>query len=520
MKSRQHLSILFYLNRKKATRKGIPIYIRLTIDGEESELSLGKKVRTGYEWDNEKKRVTGDGDDAIEINTAIADARKEINSHFTVLCAAYDNVTPEMLKASYKPKAAECRSKHTMEEYLSFSKRLNDLITDYLQYLKNVRDEESNEEQRGKWEWLAVIGAHGLIIKERIEAAVEAGNNFFDDKLFRKTLLVSIDESLLHLLRNVQGEKRSFQTLRRWRVTKNKLFAFCRHRYKRDDLFLDEVRYPLADQLYTYLTLDDDLAHNSAMKHIKNTKQIFDRVVTLEWIPSNPIKQYKCTYIDPDREALTMHHITTLVNHKFKSEKLETVRDCFIFACFTGYAYQDLRRLGPEHIITGVDGKKWLSLNRGKTDVNEAVPMLPIVEAIVEKYRKNKLCTRRKKLLPIASNQKFNDYIQEVVKECGFEIYITSHYARHTFATTIALENDVPLEVVQALLGLKNIATARVYAKTKRTAVSRNMQRIEELLFDGNGELKELAKQQSTKKPLAPQVAGLRIAYVNGNSCL
>lgn len=516
MKARQHLSILFYLNRKKARRKGIPIYIRLTIDGKDCEISLGKKVGPKDEWDNEKKAVLGDSTNAREINSSIADAIKDITAHFTVLSTSHDKVTPEMVKASYKPITTECQPSYDKEKYLRFSESLDELITEFLQHLKDVRDEENNEEQRRKWERLAIIGAHGLIIKERIEAKVDAGNQFFDDKLCRKTMLVAIDECLLGLLRNVQGDKRSFQTLRRWRVTKNKLFAFCKHRYKKSDLFLDEVGFPIAGHLYTYLTLDDVLANNSAMKHIKNIKQIFDRVVTLGWIPNNPIKQYKCTYIDPDREALTMHHIITLVNHKFESERLETARDCFIFGCFTGYAYQDLRRLRIEHIIIGVDGRPWLSLNRGKSDVNEAVPILPIIQALIDKYKGR----RRKTLLPMISNQKFNDYIKEMVQDCGFEIYITSHFARHTFATTIALENDVPLEVVQALLGLKSIATAKVYAKTKRTAVSRNMQRVEAALFDANGQLKGLDLQLHAEQGVTEKATGLRVAYLNGNSCL
>lgn len=233
MKSKQNLFILFYLNRKKATRKGLPIYIRLAIDGEECELSLGKKVRSGNEWHNETKQVKGDSDDVKEINASIISARKEITSYFTVLCTAHEKITPEMVKTSYKPATIDRQPKYNREAYLQFSEKFDDLTTDYLQHLKDVRDEENNPEQRRKWERLSVIGTHGLIIKERIEKVVEEGNKFFDNKHFRKTMRIAIDESLLHLLRNVQGENRSFQALPRWRVTKNKLFAFCRQRHKK-----------------------------------------------------------------------------------------------------------------------------------------------------------------------------------------------------------------------------------------------------------------------------------------------
>jgi site-specific recombinase XerD len=107
----------------------------------------------------------------------------------------------------------------------------------------------------------------------------------------------------------------------------------------------------------------------------------------------------------------------------------------FIFACFTGYASQDLFALAPEHIIIGMDGKKWLQFNRGKTGQKEDVPVLRIAETIINKYKEYPKCIRNGKLMPVVCNQKFNDYLKKIKEACGTNRELTTHVARHTFAT-------------------------------------------------------------------------------------
>src|ERR1700761_6338486 len=115
--------------------------------------------------------------------------------------------------------------------------------------------------------------------------------------------------------------------------------------------------------------------------------------------------------------------------------------------------------LGPGNIITGIDGKKWIAKNREKTDEKEDVPLLPIPELILQKYKNHPYCVRKGRLLPVKSNQKYNDYLKEISALCGIKRDLTSHIARHTFATTVTLENDVPLPTIQKMLGHRSINT-------------------------------------------------------------
>ena len=137
-----------------------------------------------------------------------------------------------------------------------------------------------------------------------------------------------------------------------------------------------------------------------------------------------------------------------------------------------------------KHII---NGKLWITKDRKKTGVEETVPLLPIALAIIEKYKTHPHCVNENKLLPVNSNVRYNAYIKEVANICGIKKELTTHTARHTFATTVLLENDVPIETVGKLLGHKDLRSTQIYAKITKRKVSNNMKALEEKIFNSNG---------------------------------
>jgi len=159
----------------------------------------------------------------------------------------------------------------------------------------------------------------------------------------------------------------------------------------------------------------------------------------------------------------------------FAIERLNQVKDIFIFSCFTGLAYSDVKKMNYKNIVTGIDGKKWLFINRTKTDTASSVPLLPVALVILDKYKEHPLCRSQKKLLPVLSNQKMNSYLKEIADVCKIEKGLTFHTARHTFATTVTLNNDVPIESVSKMLGHKNICTTQHYAKVSDRKIGRDM---------------------------------------------
>ena len=152
-----------------------------------------------------------------------------------------------------------------------------------------------------------------------------------------------------------------------------------------------------------------------------------------------------------ERECLTETELDAVAAKQFPTQRLEQVRDIFLF-CFTGLAYSDVKKLSKDHIIMGIDGEEWIRINRTKTDTRSSIPLLPIPAGIIEKYAKNPKCQADKRLLPVLTNQKMKGYLKEIANLCGITKNITSHLARHTFATTVTLTNGVPLESVSKML--------------------------------------------------------------------
>jgi integrase len=139
--------------------------------------------------------------------------------------------------------------------------------------------------------------------------------------------------------------------------------------------------------------------------------------------------------------------------------------------CYTGYAYEDAFGLGSENIFIGMDGQRWITKDRQKTEQAECVPLLPVPLEIIYRYRNHPHCVTANKLLPVRSNQRFNGYLKEIADICGINKELTTHTARHTFATTVTLENDVPIETVSKMLGHRSIKTTQRYAKVTRKTV-------------------------------------------------
>ena len=163
--------------------------------------------------------------------------------------------------------------------------------------------------------------------------------------------------------------------------------------------------------------------------------------------------------------SLSEGEIQSIINKDFKTDRLSLVRDIFLFSCFTGLAYIDVKNLTKSHISIGIDGEKWIFTHRQKTETASKIPILPVTQMIIDKYEDHPQSCNQDKLLPVLSNQKMNAYLKEIATVCEIEKELTFHIARHTFATTVTLTNGVPIESVSKMLGHKNIRTTQHYAK-------------------------------------------------------
>lgn len=407
MLNKQKIRIVKRLDLQRIKDGQAPIYIRIFVDGQKTEIFSNQSVPEAH-WDKRKQEV----------------------------------------KRSYQR---------------------GDLINSYLRNLVSDIENEFYE-----------LRARGLKI-----TAAELKNKILgiEDKPLEKTISDAFDYHNTKMGEQVRIGAVVQKTHVRYIITRNKVMAFIKHQYKKDNMPLPEMRLRFVTEFEHYLLTIDKLQSNTAHKYIKNLKKIMNMAVGLDWIPSNPFNQFKCSYSNPEREILNQDEINLIINKKLHAPRLEEVRDVFIFCCYTGFAYSDVYEFRQNAVMKGLDSNLWLSTLRQKTGTKESVPLLPVALQIIEKYSNHEYCTKYDKLLPVNSNQRYNAYLKEIADICGINKKLTSYIARHTFATTVTLANGVPIETVSAMLGHNSIRTTQIYAKVVEQKVSDDMQKLREKLF-------------------------------------
>jgi site-specific recombinase XerD len=398
MKVSQELSILFWLRHKnKSSENKASIMVRLTLDGERTDFSLGYQVDP-QKFDSKSGSILSKSAEAIEINRQILRVKVDLIHHYNRLKDRGNTVTPAMVRNSYLGVGME-----------------------------------------------------------------------------KRTLLQVIDFHNEKFIEKVEKGKRSGGTLKKWKATRDKLVSYMKHVHKLPDIPLDRIEHAFAEDFFDYLTLTLGLQDNSAMKYLKNTKQIMKMAVQRKWVQRNTLEDYACSYVNPERDILDIGELSLLFSKKIPIPRLEEAKDAYLFMALTGYAYKDALLLTPDNVVKFFDGEDWIVKNREKTWCRENVPLLPLAKEILSKYREHPYCVAHNCLLPIRSNQRFNGYLKEIADLCGIRKNLTTHTARHTFATTVTLANGVPLETVSAMLGHKSIRTTQIYAKIVASKVSMDM---------------------------------------------
>lgn len=289
-------------------------------------------------------------------------------------------------------------------------------------------------------------------------------------------MLLEIFQEHNDKVKSLIGKDFAAGTAERYRTCKKHVAAFIKQKYKKNDIPVQDVDHKFITGLEYYLKTSRKCAHNSTIKYITNFKKIIRIAHANDWIDKDPFLHWKAKLKIVDREFLTEEEIQKVIELKLQMERLDQVRDIFIFCCFTGLAYADVKKLNRCDISVGADGKEWVKTKRSKTDIRSNIPILPIAKAIVEKYKNYELLIEKDLVLPVLSNQKMNAYIKEIATLAGITKNLTFHLARHTFATTVTLTNGVPIESVSKMLGHTNLKTTQHYAKILDMKVSKDME--------------------------------------------
>lgn len=317
-----------------------------------------------------------------------------------------------------------------------------------------------------------------LISSVESVSAEDVKNSFKGIKKDKKTFLEIFEQYLQNLLEKKEVGEISEGRCTRFEILKGKCVSFIKEKLKKHDVLLEDAKLSFVTEFEHYLRTSQKIGHNTAMKYAKDLKQVMKYAVTLEYIPTNHFANFKCSYKKVKREYLDQTELDLMYNKELSIQRLAEVRDCYIFSCYTGYAYGDAEELCPDDVAIGIDGNKWIIRDRKKTDTTENIPLLPIPLEIVERYKSHPYCKAHNRLLPMNSNQRYNDYMKEIADLCGIKKKLTTHTARHTFATTVLLTNDVPIETAMELLGHTDIRTTQIYGKIVQKKISKDMNNL------------------------------------------
>jgi integrase/recombinase XerD len=345
-------------------------------------------------------------------------------------------------------------------------------------------------------------------IREKMRQIRNEVNNAYDFFRYGKQIITAeaikakaegVEEeqvSLLWLINYHNTEIRKLLepgTMKNYFTTERYVKEFLITKKKRKDLYLSQLDYKFIIDFEIYLRHREPekgqrpCANNTVMKHIERLRKIINIAVKNDWIIKDPFIRFERHMIIKDRQCLEFEELETIKTLELPEDTLQIIRDIFVFCCYTGLSYADICLFSDGHLVTDIEGEKWLEMVRKKTANFSGhkffVLLLPEAITLINKYKGNPKAGFTNTIFPVFSNQFINRCLKKISKMAGLSLLLTFHIARHTFATTVTLENGVPIESVSEMLGHTTIRTTQIYSKVKKRKVSADMKALKQKLM-------------------------------------
>ena len=323
-----------------------------------------------------------------------------------------------------------------------------------------------------------IMHYHSLSEANEVVTASMVRDAFLGTNIKSNTLL-AVFEEFNDRQEKLIGIDLAQSTFNKYDLTYRRLKEFLKVKMRKNDILLCQVDRNFVMDFEAYLKIEYSLDTNSSEKLMR----IFKRITTMCFkngqMPKDPFCDHKLKKVKKDRGYLTKSELESIIDYKPDNKRLEKVRDIFLFCCFTRYDYSTTAALTDKNIVTDDDGSIWIETHRIKTGTLSKVKLLDIPLSILKKYE---LKRDGDFLLPVMSNAKYNLYLKEIASICGIEKNVTSHLARHTFATTVTYANGVSIESISKMLGHTKISTTQIYARIVDKTVSNEMDKLAQTL--------------------------------------
>jgi site-specific recombinase XerD len=297
------------------------------------------------------------------------------------------------------------------------------------------------------------------------------------------SIIEILDKYNKHFGRKVTAGERSSASLQKYERSKELLLNFMKKNYEINDMPALEISSSFIYKLEEFLKYESNfkdkigIKNNSVVKYMKMYKTACNYSIKMDLIAKNPFHIYDGKLSIKDAVFLTQQELNIIESKIFSVNRLERVKDIFLFCCYTGYAPVDAIDLTFDNLFEDSNGNLWIMTSRAKTAIRANVPVLPPALDIINKYK-----DQQDGLIPQISNQKMNAYLKEIADICGITKHLTWYVARHTFATTVTLGNGIRLENVSAMMGHTNIKQTQHYAKVLDVNIMNDMNNLKEKL--------------------------------------
>ena len=347
---------------------------------------------------------------------------------------------------------------------------------------------KANEKSRGGKDlnlYLDAISANILRIQRDLEldkkevSAQIILNRYLGKEQSDRHTLMEVFRAHNEKCRALSGISLAPGTVIRYETSLRLTEAFLRTTYKKEDCYLDEITHQFVEDYDFYLRTIRRCCHNTTTKYLLNFKKIIRIALAKGWMKKDPFAQIRF-HLDPvEREFLEKQELKAMLNKEITITRLAQVRDIFCFCCLTGLAFTDVQQLKEEHLVADIHGKIWIRKARQKTKNMCNIPLLDEAQKIIDRYRDHPYCQTHGVLLPVCSNQKMNSYLKELADICGIRKNLSTHCARHTFAT-LTLASGATIDNVAKMLGHANVNMTRRYAKVLDSSIMRDMEVVAE----------------------------------------
>ncbi len=314
--------------------------------------------------------------------------------------------------------------------------------------------------------------------RDNYVTAEKVRNSFLGMGMNHETLLAVFRQHNEDYAKQV-GKIKSQRSYWKYCTVYNHLSEFIRQRYKVSDIALKELAPAFITDFELFLRTEKNHSTNTIWSYMMPFKRIIYMSINNGWLQRDPFYAYSITKEETKRGFLSKEEIKMLIEGNFKKKNNELIRDLFIFCCFTGLSWTDMANLTKENLQTSFDGHLWIKTNRQKTGTETNIRLLEVPLRIIKKYEG---CAENDKLLPVPCYQKCKYGIKVIAKKCGIEKNVTWHMSRHSFATTVCLSNDMPIETLSKMLGHRSIRTTQIYAKITAEKVSNDMEKLSQAL--------------------------------------